>query len=223
MDTVTPLQQVLGLQPDTNATQSKKELGQSDFMKIMITQLSAQDPLNPNENTDFIGQIAQFGTNDGIQKLQNTFENFAKSMHSNQALQATSLVGKTVQIPSFGIELTETGMAGAVKLDAAVHGLTVKISSPEGELVKSVRLGPQSAGIVDFNWDGKNDAGESYPNGIYRITAEAQEGSRTYAATTLANANVNSVTINQQGQGLMLSVNGIGEVGFDDVVRILSA
>ena len=78
----------------------KKEMGQEDFLKLMTTQLQNQDPMKPMENGDFLAQIAQFSTVDGIGKLQESFEALSGSLHSNQALQASGLIGRNVMVPS---------------------------------------------------------------------------------------------------------------------------
>ncbi len=222
MDNINSIQSILGADATIQQPQNTKELGQSDFLKIMISQLANQDPLNPQENTDFISQMAQFGTNDGIQKLHTSFESLANSLHSNQALQATSLVGKTVQVPSFAAALNENGLTGAVKLEGNADSLNIKISNAAGEWVKTIQLGPQSAGVIDFKWDGNTDEGKALPQGVYQMNAEVSDAGSTFAAVTLASANVNSVTLNQPGKGLMLSIEGVGEVDFNEIYKIIS-
>ena len=79
----------LGLnQPSDTKTKANDELGQTEFLELMTTQLTYQDPLKPMENGDFLGQMAQFGTVSGISELNNTFSNLSESFQSNQALQA---------------------------------------------------------------------------------------------------------------------------------------
>ena len=85
-----------------NRTLAKKKtsLGQEDFLKLMTTQMTHQDPNNPMQNGEFLSQMAQFGTVSGIQDLQKSFADFANSINSDQALQASSLVGRYVSVPT---------------------------------------------------------------------------------------------------------------------------
>ena len=76
------------------------QLGQAEFLELMTAQLRFQDPLQPMENGDFLGQMAQFGTVSGINDLNNTFNSMSSSFQSNQALQASTLVGRRVLVPS---------------------------------------------------------------------------------------------------------------------------
>jgi flagellar basal-body rod modification protein FlgD len=78
----------------------KTSLGQDEFLKLMTTQMTHQDPNNPMQNGEFLSQMAQFGTVSGIQDLQKSFATFAGSINSDQALQAASLVGRNVTVTS---------------------------------------------------------------------------------------------------------------------------
>ena len=78
---------------------SKDDLDQSEFLKLMLTQIKYQDPLKPMEGGEFLSQLAQFGTVSGIAALQSSFDVFASSLQSNQALQASTMVGRTVLVP----------------------------------------------------------------------------------------------------------------------------
>ncbi|AIE59658.1 flagellar hook assembly protein FlgD [Bacillus methanolicus] len=71
-------------------------LGKDDFLKILITQLQNQDPLNPMQDKDFIAQMAQFSTLEQMTNIEKSLENFLKSQEQNYMLQASMLIGKTV-------------------------------------------------------------------------------------------------------------------------------
>src|SRR4051812_6621537 len=88
----------LGLSKTTAA--KKQELGQGDFLRLMTEQLKNQDPLKPMESTQFLAQLAQFTSVQGIQNLNTSFGSLASSLTSNQALQGASLVGERVLVPS---------------------------------------------------------------------------------------------------------------------------
>ena len=75
---------------------SNDELGQEDFLTLMISQFRNQDPFEPMDNGDFLGQLAQFGTVSGIENLNSAFAGLAGSIQSEQALQAANLVGRDV-------------------------------------------------------------------------------------------------------------------------------
>ena len=80
--------------------EKKNELGQDAFLELMVTQLKNQDPFKPLDSGEFLGQLAQFGTVQGLSGLQTSFDGLASSLVSNQALQAASLVGRTALVES---------------------------------------------------------------------------------------------------------------------------
>ena len=94
-----------------------QELGQEEFLQLMLTQLENQDPFKPMESGEFLGQLAQFGTVTGLGELQQSFESLSGSLISDQALQAASLVGRSVTIESGeGLLKTDSPLTGAVEL-----------------------------------------------------------------------------------------------------------
>lgn len=203
-------------------TQKPNDFGQNEFLTLMITQLKNQNPMQPMQDGQFLSQMAQFSSAAGMQKLQDSFTNLASTLQSNQALQASSLVGRKVLISSDQGQLPVGGnLSGVVDMTQATGNLTVNILNQNGELVRHLELGAQSAGQVKFNWDGLNDSGQPQPPGNYSISAEAQVDGVAHNYETLVEASVDSVTIGKQGQGLSLNLSQFGSVGLDQIRQIL--
>ena len=91
----------LGLGEAQAKKKPNDELGQSEFLELMIAQLNNQDPMKPMDNGDFISQMAQFSAVTGLTQLQESFDKLAVSLQSNQALQASSLIGQDVLVQKF--------------------------------------------------------------------------------------------------------------------------
>ncbi len=210
-------------------TKGGNELGQKAFLKLMITQMENQDPLSPQENSDFIAQLAQFSSVESLDQLNNKFTNFSDSFVANQALQASSLVGRSVTVPTSSTRLEMGGVVTAlVDLPSHTNNLNVNIHDASGALVDQIRLGAQSAGDVNLRWDGRAielngqpvDWSSSHPNGLppgnytFKVTAPI-EGKDTELQTYLS-ANVNSVTVGSTG-ALTLNLAGVGAVSLADV------
>src|SRR3569833_4236598 len=110
----------LGLSDSTTKRKPSEKLGQSDFLILMTTQLRIQDPLQPMDNGAFLGHIAQFSQVSGIQDMQASEKQKEDTLSSNQAMQASSLVGKTEVAPAESDSYTgKHAVQGAEKLDAA--------------------------------------------------------------------------------------------------------
>jgi flagellar basal-body rod modification protein FlgD len=204
------------------AAPKKAELGQEQFLQLMTTQLQNQDPLKPMENGDFLGQIAQFSTVSGIQDLQDTFKDLSSSMVSNQALQASSLVGRTVLMPGDSGVFAGEGsvLSGIVDLPNGADDLVVRISDPSGQLISESSLGSQRAGQVQFAWDGQHQDGRMMPPGLYKVTAVAKVGGQEVGSETLVDYQVESVSLNKDQNGIGLNLYGVGPRDFADVREI---
>ncbi len=187
---------------------SNGELGQKEFLKLMTAQMNNQDPMKPMEDGEFFSQIAQFSSVSGIQELQGSFAQVASALQSNQALQASTMVGRTVMIPSNEAVFDgQTPVSGKVGVANATSGLTINIYDKSGQLVRSQQMGSQSAGVVDFSWDGRNDDGEQLGAGDYAIEAIAQTGGESIELGTLLAEKVESVTLGNEGVTLDLASN----------------
>lgn len=208
---------------DTNGN----ELGQTAFLELMITQLENQDPLSPQDNSEFIAQLAQFSSVEGLERLNSNFDSFSSSFISNQALQASSLVGSSVTVAGDEAQLFEGDVVGGIiTLPAATTDLSINIYNDEGSLVDQVPLGAQSAGDVIFRWDGRFievngelDDWESENTqlaGNYRFEAFASQGGEQEQLETALSANVNSVTTTDSGE-LILNLAEHGAVSINDV------
>ena len=139
---------------------SSNELGQEDFINLMVTQLRNQDPFEPLQSGEFIGQLAQFGTVSGISELQNSVSDLASSLISNQTLQATNLIGKNALVPSDNLSLKEgESIKGAISTSAPANNVTVSIFDAAGNLVQSLPIGVVNEGLKEFEWDGTDASG----------------------------------------------------------------
>ena len=212
----------LGLTLPDESAQPRNQLGQEDFLQLMLAQLRHQDPLQPLENGDFLGQMAQFSTVSGIQDLNETFSHFASSLQSNRALQASSLVGRAVMVPTSQARLEAGGsVSGAVELSEPASALTITVSDASGQTVRSFELGPQTGGVARFTWDGLNNSGQPAPAGDYFIRVDASVNGETVTLDSLVESKVESVSLGQGGgDDILLNVAGIGPIALSDINEI---
>ena len=173
IETNVDLYQRLGLA--VPETKKDPKLGQDAFLRLMTTQLQNQDPFKPMEDGDFLGQIAQFSTVSGIGDLNESFATFAGSLASNQALQASTLVGRSVMASAEAGRLPEEqSFSGVVEITEDATDLNIEILDGSGQVVKQLNLGAQDQGLFPFIWDGIKDDGSKAEQGEYRIKAIAE-------------------------------------------------
>lgn len=198
----------------------KDQLGQEDFLKLMTTQLSNQDPFKPMESGEFMTQIAQFGSVQGIQDLQKSFDAFANSMVSNQSLQTASLVGRNVLAPAGHGVLDSNGMSGAIDVPANASDVVMSVYDNAGQLVKRLSLGAKEAGLQNYRWDGSADNGAALQPGVYRVEAQAMIGGDNVQVDHFAQTAVDSVTFGRVGQEPQVNLAGLGSIAFSSLREI---
>ncbi|GAB5604672.1 flagellar hook assembly protein FlgD [Sideroxyarcus sp. TK5] len=202
-------------------TSSSADIGatQDRFLKLLVTQMKNQDPLNPLDNAQVTSQMAQLSTVTGIDKLNATVQALSSSMMASQSLQAVSMIGHVALTDGDSMELTKGNAYGGVELKDPADKVTVQIADASGGLVRTLHLGAQESGIVDFNWDGMTDSGDTAADGKYTFTAVSELSGKKTDVTTLSYGLVNSVA--QSSGGVTVNIGNQGEVGLNAIRKIL--
>lgn len=192
---------------------------QDRFLKLLVTQIKNQDPLNPLDNAQVTAQMAQLSTVSGIEKLNATMQSLATSFMTSQTLQAAGLVGHGVMAAGSKVLLDGGSAIGGVELQQPVDKLLVTIKDAAGNALHSVDLGPQKTGLIPFQWDGATDSGGVAPDGAYSFEVSASQGGNKVTTTSLTFGQVGSVSLGTQG--LSINVNGLGALALSDVKQIM--
>ena len=194
------------LQPPSQAvtTATSASLGKEDFLHLLTVQLRYQDPMNPMENTDFIAQMAQFSS---LEQLQNMNQSLEKGLGSEAQLQdafrnsmATSLVGRTVEIPTIEVEWEGEGRTRvAYRIDDGARTAQLRILDARGQLVRQFDLDPsRGQGVIE--WDGKSRVDTDVPAGAYRVLVLAKDAAGgAVKADALRPVTVDAVRFDRDG------------------------
>jgi flagellar basal-body rod modification protein FlgD len=196
------------------------------FLKLLVTQLNNQDPLNPMENAELTSQLAQMSTVSGIEKLNSTLEGLVNQTGSNQVLQAASLIGYNVLSPGDTLYTStpEDGkdpavQAFGVQLPGTAAEVEIKIVDANGKTVRTIDAGAMTEGVNAVTWDGKDDLGAAVPAGSYRFTVAATNGGSAVEATALSFAQV--AAVKQGAGGVTLELASGKSIGLADVRMFL--
>jgi len=197
------------------------QLNQSDFLKLMTTQLNNQDPTQPTDSSQMLAQMAQLSTVSGIQDMQSSLKQLVNTMLASQTTQAAALVGHQVVAPGSTATLSSNGLSGAVDLTQDTNQLAVGIYDSAGQLVKQVNLGEQGKGTIPFSWDGMMDDGTAAPNGLYQIKAMANVSGSAEAMGTYVASKVDSVTVDSASQNITLNTSGGDAIKISDIKQLM--
>ena len=198
---------------------NKDTLGQSDFLKLMTTQLQNQDPFAPMENAEFIAQMAQFSTVTGITEMGSTLSGIAEQLGEFRIATAANLLGSSVMIPGNYARPDESGQIhGMLDLPSASGITNLTFSNSAGDVLHTMELGPQAAGLVGFSWE--NLPEEIVNSGeAVRIDAFADLGSGMESLTPSIYAEILAASTGDAMTGVMLDVRDYGEMPAADVAK----
>ncbi len=196
---------------------SKDNLGQSDFLKLMTTQLQNQDPFAPMENADFIAQMAQFSTVTGITEMGTALNDISSQLGEFRIATAANLLGSSVMIPGNYARADESGQIhGMLDLPSASGVTNLTFSNMAGDVLHNMQLGAQPSGLVGFEW---NDVPQSVLDSgePVRIEAFADMGKGMESLTPSVFAEILAASTGDAVNGVMLDVRDYGEVRAADV------
>lgn len=200
-------------QGSDSRAQGVEDMGSEDFLALMIAQMENQDPTQPMDQMAFMSQLAEFGTVSGVQELNLGMSDLATTITGSQAIQASSLIGRSVATESNNGHLAVAGsdeagnavfaMRASVDVGPGASGGRFYVHNVQGDVVFSGDLPPRS-GVIPVVWDGVDSEGNQLPPGKYQISAESNIGNRTRAARVFGHDQVVSVAI---GAGNSITLN----------------
>jgi len=190
------------------------------FLKLLVTQLNNQDPLNPLDNAQLTSQLAQMSTVSGIEKLNTAFQSLLAQSGSSQVLQSASLIGRTVLVPGNALTMQQGAATPfAVDMAAAADSVKLDITNAAGDTVRSYDLGALAPGVKTLSWDGVGDNGAPVADGIYTVNVVSTVAGANVASTALTYAAVSSVA--QSSTGVSLDLGAGRQASLSDVRLIL--
>jgi flagellar basal-body rod modification protein FlgD len=195
-----------------SANSTKNDAGSADrFLKLLVTQLQNQDPLNPLDNAQITSQMAQINTVNGIEKLNTTVASLSTQFGQLQALQGAALVGHEITVQGNRLEVNGGGAVGGFELANPADAVKVEVINGAGRVVDTFLMGAETSGNHSFAWQ----AGD-VPNGTafsFRVTATS--GANAVAATPLMRDRVQAVSSGPDG--LVLQTANSGDVPYSKV------
>jgi flagellar basal-body rod modification protein FlgD len=193
---------------------------QNNFLKMLVTQLNNQDPLKPLDNSQLTSQLAQISTVSGMQTMNATLTQLLNQTSASRAMDSAALIGRTVMVPGKQVSV-EGGMPGKIGLDlpSTADSVTVDVLDKSGNVVRTLDMKGQTAGVHDIAWDGKNDAGVAVADGDYTFKVSATANGTSVQPVALVYGKVQSIS--GDSTGVLVDLGGGQAANVDDVRRIL--
>jgi flagellar basal-body rod modification protein FlgD len=210
-----PIAALPGNKPAVSSNSTDNDAGSADrFLKLLVTQLQNQDPLNPLDNAQITSQMAQINTVNGISQLNTTVKGLNTQFSQLQALQGAALVGHEVTVQGSRLEVVGGKAAGGFELDSQADAVKIEVRNGAGTVVDTIDLPAQTSGVHAFKW--KAPAGTDVADGsVYTFRVAATAGANAVTATPLMRDRVQAVTSGPGG--LVLQTENAGNVPYTDI------
>ena len=195
-------------------------MNQNDFLRLMTTQLTTQDPFNPVDNTQMVAQMAQFSQVAGIAEMNSSLKAIVDSLGGGRFADAASWIGRAMLVESdIATPLRDGGYAGEIALAASAEDVTVSFVDSNGTVVHNQALGPQAAGNLAFAWDGRNAAGETVANGPLQVVVTARSAGVASNPATATWTTIGGIQSPATG-GASRLVTGLGLLPPEAAIRL---
>jgi flagellar basal-body rod modification protein FlgD len=198
---------------DTTAAAAamKKETGlnKDDFLKLLVTQLKNQDPLNPQDSSAFVAQLAQLTQVEQTYNINTNLQGLLSSQNNAGTLSSVSFIGKVITAQGSQVSLTSGSPSTlGFTLPSAATQVSLQINDSNGKTVKTLTQGATSAGTNSMAWDGLNTAKQTLPSGTYSFSVSAVDANgQKIAGTPMVQGKVTGVKLD--GTTPLLTVNGL--------------
>lgn len=197
----------------------KTTLGKDDFLKLLVSQLQNQDPLNPMESTEFTTQLAQFSSLEQLTSVNTNLDYLLLYQTSINNAQAVGFIGNTVKASGNSIPVKD-GTSDQIQFDLAGDAAEVNVFvyDASDNLVKTINCGSLNDGEQSIEWDGTNDDGEAVSDGTYTFEVSAKDGNGdTIEASTYMTVEVTGVTF-KEGNACLLA--GDIEISMNEIIEV---
>lgn len=198
-------------------------MGKDEFLRLLVTQLQNQDPLNPSDPTEFTAQLAQFSSLEQLFSANESLARMAQSSQDSSALDrlsALSMIGRHVEVAGPGFHYGGQPVEFAYTLETSAPAVSVRVTDAQGQTVAALPAADGAPGAHVYAWDGTGLNGQPLPAGDYRVVIERLDGT---TATPLA-ARIGSIVtgVDLDGLGSVLNT-GAGNFSLNEVVSVTGA
>ena len=216
---VQPIGSLTTAAPSLYATQASDSLGKTDFLRLLITQLQQQDPLNPQDPAEFTAQLSQFSALEQMIQMNQSIQDLQMLQLSTNNTLASTLIGKDVVYQGNGLTIA-SGSFPSIRFqaDSAAQNVTVTVTNSQNQVVRTIQVPSATAGENTVTWDGKDNSGATLPDGTYHVAVSAQDAAgNPITMTPLQTGRVTGIIFRN---GLTyLDING-AQIALGDIVSV---
>jgi len=184
------------------------------FLELLVAQISNQNPLEPMDGTAYVSQLAEFSNVESLQGIRQNTTQSLDYMSSLAVLEATKIVGESVDVKASSIALEQDGnVAGLVNLDTAADSVTVQLYNENGEMVEEKNLPYSGVGELRFEFENQNAGG-------YAVRAYSTTQGVPKQLDTWLSGSVERVSVGKTPEDILLQVDGLGNFSLTEINQL---
>ncbi len=202
-------------------TGDNSKLDRNAFLRLLTTQLAHQDPLNPLDDKEFVAQLAQFSSLEQLNNISETIGGFKETFARQEMLNAVNYIGKEIQASGYSISKDGDMISSfSFTLPDVAEKLYVNIFDSYGNIVRSISLPERMPGEHQFNWDGRDQDGNTLPDGTYSIYMAAEGRNDEALMVSTKTSGIVSGVVNEGNQTYLRLEDG-RQINFHDVKEVV--
>ena len=202
----------------TDSSRSTAAMLKDDFLTLLVAQLQNQDPLNPEDSTQFTTQLAQFSSLEQLFNLNDSMNNMATANANAARFSTLSTMGKDVSYPASSFEYNGGSMDIGYLLDGQAKDVTLGLQC-NGVTVTTIKGSELTSGAHFLTWDGLTADGKTAPTGTYKIIVEAKAADgQSVSVQSLVKSEVTGVDLTGDYGGTLITA--AGSVGFSSIIGV---
>jgi flagellar basal-body rod modification protein FlgD len=206
-----------GTGPTAAATTKGPTLTKDDFLRLLVTQLQHQDPLNPLDQNQFLAQTAQFSQLEQLVNINDALAQLVTSSGSSGVTGAAALLGRTVKTSGACFQFDGSGATLPYALSGAKVPVQIQIFDQQGNVVRAINASPGALGDFTATWDGKDASGRAMASGTYYYRVAAMNAGGTRGVATVAGGTLTGIEVSN---GVVLYRLGDVLIRPDDIVDV---
>lgn len=203
----------------SSSTKTAEIMGKEDFLKLLVVQLKNQDPLNPDDPTEFTAQLAQFSSLEQLTNLNKSMDSMVAASGNSDKVSALSMIGKEVTFTGSSFKYNGDPAQLGYTLDGPASEVQLLIQDSNGKTIRTLDGKDLTKGNHFLSWDGRDQDGITMTSGTYKVVIQAKGvDNKGVAASPLIRSEVTGVDMSNSGSAILNTK--AGDIDFSKILGV---
>ena len=208
--------------PTYTKTSDEDIMGKEDFLTLLVAQLQNQDPLNPDDATEFTSQLAEFSSLEQLQNLNKSMDSLANTQLQSDKFATMGLMGQEVVYADSSFTFDGAPVKVGYQLDGTASSVNMTIQDETGSTVATLHPTEMRKGDHFLEWDGLDEDGNVLPAGKYDIVLQASAAGEnsTISISPLVQSEVTGVDFRSESGEAMIHTLAGAEISAGSIIAV---